>query len=61
VAIANTVQSRDMARRPPHTTLLAWLATGPAGHLYGGVADWAELFARYVWARARGKDPFLGE
>jgi hypothetical protein len=31
----------------------AWLYTGPAGHLYAGVADWAELLARYGWARLR--------
>jgi hypothetical protein len=31
--------------------------TGPAGHLWGGVADWAELLARYWWARVRGRDP----
>ena len=36
----------------------AWLYTGPLGHLYGGVADWAELFARYLWARARGREPW---
>ncbi len=27
----------------------AWLYTGPLGHLAAGVADWAELLARY-WA-----------
>ena len=38
--------------------LLAWTYTGPLGHLYGGIADWAELLARYVWARARGREPW---
>ena len=38
--------------------LLAWTYTGPLGHLYGGVADWAELLGRYAWARARGKPPW---
>ena len=38
--------------------LLAWIYTGPVGHLYGGLADWAELMARYLWARARGRAPF---
>ena len=38
--------------------LAAWLYTGPLGHLYGGVADWAELLGRYAWARARGKQPW---
>ena len=37
--------------------LLTWIYTGPVGHLYGGVADWAELLARYGWARLRGRDP----
>jgi hypothetical protein len=37
---------------------MAWLYTGPLGHLYGGAADWAELFGRYVWARARRREPF---
>jgi hypothetical protein len=32
---------------------LAWLYTGPAGHLYGGVADWVSLLSRYLLARAR--------
>jgi hypothetical protein len=36
--------------------LAAWIVTGPLGHLYGGLADWATLLARYAWARARGRD-----
>ena len=36
----------------------AWLYTGPIGHLYGGLADWGELFARYTWARLRRRDPW---
>jgi hypothetical protein len=36
----------------------AWLYTGPLGHLYGGVADWVELLARYARARAIGRDPW---
>jgi hypothetical protein len=36
----------------------AWLYTGPLGHLYGGVADWTELLARYAWARALRRDPW---
>jgi hypothetical protein len=35
--------------------LAAWLYTGPLGHLYGGVADWAEFFSRFAWARARAR------
>jgi len=37
--------------------LATWFFTGPLGHLVGGVMDWAELLARYWWARARGADP----
>jgi hypothetical protein len=33
--------------------VLAWLYTGPLGHLAAGVADWLELLARYALARAR--------
>jgi hypothetical protein len=42
---------------PPATRLAAWVVTGPAGHLWGGVADWLELLARYAWARAHGREP----
>jgi hypothetical protein len=30
---------------------MAWLYTGPLGHLAAGVADWAELLLRYAWSR----------
>jgi hypothetical protein len=40
------------------TRLAAWVLTGPLGHLYGGVADWAALLLRLAWARARGRDPW---
>jgi hypothetical protein len=30
--------------------------TGPLGHLYGGLADWAQFLGRYVRARARGEE-----
>jgi len=46
-------------RLPARTRLAAWLVTGPLGHLYGGVADWAGLLRRYALARARGREPFL--
>jgi hypothetical protein len=45
---------------PPRRRLLAWLYTGPFGHLAGGVADWVELMARYQLYRFRrkiGQDP----
>ena len=31
--------------------LVARFYTGPAGHLAAGVADWAELLARWKWAQ----------
>lgn len=43
---------------PPRRRLLAWLITGPLGFLAAGMADWAQLYARYVWARARGRRPW---
>jgi hypothetical protein len=33
--------------------LAAWLVTGPAGHLWAGLADWAALLARLLRSRAR--------
>ena len=39
-------------RRPPHVVFAAWIVTGPLGHLYAGVADWAGVLVRFV--RARG-------
>jgi hypothetical protein len=44
----------------PGRRFAAWIVTGPLGHLYGGVADWTALLARYAWARARGRDPSVG-
>lgn len=38
--------------------LATWYVTGPLGHLVAGVADWGELLGRYLWARARGRDPW---
>ena len=32
---------------------VAWLYTGPLGHLYGGMADWLEYLSRNAYARAR--------
>jgi len=45
-------------RRPrARTRAAAWIVTGPVGHAYGVVVDWALLAARWGWARARGRDP----
>jgi hypothetical protein len=35
------------------TRVAAWLVTGPLGHLWAGVVDWAELLARSLWSRRR--------
>jgi len=40
------------------TRFAAWLVTGPLGHLAGGFLDWLELLGGYLWARARGRDPW---
>jgi hypothetical protein len=37
------------------TRFAAWLVTGPLGHLWAGVADWAELLARWLWRRRLGR------
>jgi hypothetical protein len=31
--------------------MLAWLYTGPLGHLVAGVVDWVVLLVRYLRAR----------
>jgi hypothetical protein len=35
--------------------VIAWLYTGPLGHLAAGVVDWFELLARYALSRARDR------
>jgi hypothetical protein len=40
-------------RRSPPERLAAWLVTGPAGHFYGGVADWLEFLVRWQLDRRR--------
>jgi len=40
-------------RRRPYEVLAAWIVTGPLGHLYAGLADWAAILLRL--ARARGR------
>jgi hypothetical protein len=37
------------------TRALAWVYTGPLGHLYGGLADWAALLGRLALARVRAR------
>ena len=43
--------------RSPAERFFAWLYLGPVGHLYGVVADVAELGGRYQLARLRGRAP----
>jgi hypothetical protein len=45
-----------MLRRPAGERLLAWLVTGPLGHLWSAVADVAVLLRRYLGARLRSRD-----
>jgi hypothetical protein len=33
----------------------AWVVTGPVGHLTAGIADWAELLARWWWSRLKSR------
>ena len=40
-----------MIRRRPSERLVAWLVTGPPGHLWSVVADVAVLWLRYGVAR----------
>jgi hypothetical protein len=40
-------------RLSPSTRALAWIYTGPLGHLYGGLADWGTLLGKVLLARAR--------
>jgi hypothetical protein len=39
-------------RLSPSARVLAWVYTGPLGHLYGGLADWGALLSRLALARA---------
>ncbi|MBX5469101.1 MAG: hypothetical protein IRZ21_04295 [Thermoleophilaceae bacterium] len=41
--------------RGPRERLAAWLYTGPPGHLYGVLADLAQLGARYALQRLRAR------
>jgi hypothetical protein len=40
-----------MVRRPPGERFVAWLYTGPLGHLWGAVADIASMWLRWQWSR----------
>jgi phosphate/sulfate permease len=46
------------ALRPrPGERALAWVVTGPIGHLVAGLIDWIALLVRLAWARVRGRSP----
>jgi hypothetical protein len=34
---------------------IAWIVTGPVGHLWSVLADLAVLFSRYGWSRLRSR------
>jgi hypothetical protein len=40
-------------RRSPIERLVAWVLTGPLGHLWSAAADVTVLLARYWWGRMR--------
>ncbi|HET8674128.1 MAG TPA: hypothetical protein VFL87_10855 [Thermoleophilaceae bacterium] len=42
-------------RRSRAERLLAWLYTGPLGHLYGVLADLAAMWVRYTRSRVRDR------
>jgi hypothetical protein len=44
-----------MARRALTERFVAWIYTGPLGHLWGGVADISEMWLRWMWSRARAR------
>ena len=43
-------------QRSLYEVVAAWVLTGPLGHLYAGVADWAGILLRFVRARGRWED-----
>jgi hypothetical protein len=54
--VPDTVITLMPARRlSPSTRFAAWIYTGPLGHLYGGLADWAALLSRHALSRARAR------
>jgi hypothetical protein len=44
-------------RRSVVERLVAWVLTGPLGHLWSAVADLVVLLVRYGWARFRKVPP----
>ena len=44
-----------MTRRGLTERVLAWIYTGPLGHLWGGLADISEMWLRWMYGRLRAK------
>jgi hypothetical protein len=49
------MRSSPTLRRGPLERALAWLYTGPLGHLYGVLADIGGMWVRYTAARVRAR------
>ncbi|MFL5826012.1 MAG: hypothetical protein ACJ76V_05760 [Thermoleophilaceae bacterium] len=47
--------TRAPTNRAPAQRLVAWLYTGPLGHLYGVLADLVQLWVRYGLHRLRAR------
>jgi hypothetical protein len=54
-----TIPSRSVqpVRRSPIERFVAWVVTGPPGHLWSAVADVTVLLVRYLLARASRRAP----
>ena len=49
------VPGTTSVRRPPAERALAWIYTGPLGHLWSTLADIAVLWIRWMAARVRDR------
>jgi hypothetical protein len=47
----------DTVSHMARSRALAWLVTGPLGHVAAGIADWAAVAWKVLYARARGRKP----
>jgi hypothetical protein len=54
VTTSAAIAGHHDTKHPVLSRVVAWLYTGPVGHLVAGVADWATLF---VGALTRGQTP----
>jgi hypothetical protein len=56
VSVGKLGRRARAGKRPGRSdAILAWLVTGPLGHLWSAVADMVLLWARYLMARSRGR------